>query len=98
LNPPERHWPFGHPSLFKVREMHTTDHSIALRREARLRRLAAKHGLTVRKSRRRDPYVSDFGCYAIEDAATRCLLHVQNPIGSPFALSLDEAEDFVANG
>lgn len=36
-------------------------------RENRLRRMAARQGLALHKSRRRDPYAKDFGLYWVVD-------------------------------
>lgn len=47
------------------------DTAAAKRHEARLRRLAARMGLALCKSRARDPNRMDFGCYRIIDARTR---------------------------
>lgn len=43
-------------------------------RERRLRRVARTQGLVLRKSRRRDPRVSDFGTYSLIDPAINGLL------------------------
>jgi hypothetical protein len=55
-------------------------------REKRLRRAAARQGLRLSKSARRDPYANDYGKYRVEDA------HVSGVIvagASPFDYSLD---------
>jgi hypothetical protein len=55
-------------------------------REKRLRRAAARQGLRLSKSARRDQYANDYGKYRVEDA------HVSGVIvagASPFDYSLD---------
>ena len=55
-------------------------------REKRLRRAAARQGLRLSKSARRDPYANDYGKYRVEDP------HLSGVIvagGSPFDYSLD---------
>lgn len=39
-------------------------------RENRLRRMAQRQGMTVHRSRRRDPLAIDFGTFALDDLAT----------------------------
>lgn len=61
-------------------------------REKRLRRAAARLGLRLSKSARRDPYANDYGKYRVENP------HVNGVIvagGSPFdySLDLDEVEE-----
>jgi len=60
-------------------------------REKRLRRAAARQGLRLSKSARRNPYANDYGKYRVEDP------HLGGSIvagGSPFdySLDLDEVE------
>jgi len=43
-------------------------------REDRVRRMAARHGLTLRKSRRRDARAWDFGSYWLMDADRNALV------------------------
>ena len=59
-------------------------------REARLRRIAAAMGLTVRKSRARDASRMDFGCYRIEGTGG-CPVAGTYPY--PYSLSLDGLEE-----
>jgi hypothetical protein len=54
-------------------------------REDRLRRMAQRQGLTVQKSRRRDPLALDFGVYYVMRGA--------DTIDSPS--SLDELEEYL---
>jgi hypothetical protein len=61
-------------------------------REKRLRRAAARQGLRLSKSARRDPCADDYGKYRVENP------HASGVIvagGSPFeySLDLDEVED-----
>ncbi|MGZ6339312.1 MAG: hypothetical protein ACXWNG_02985 [Candidatus Limnocylindrales bacterium] len=68
-----------------------SERSIAHAREARLRRLARRHGYMVAKSRVRNPNAASFGTYAIIDPATNAVVHVDSGLGS-FGLSLDDLE------
>ena len=61
-------------------------------RENRLRRMAERQGLTITKSRRRDPRATDYGIYWIADARTN-LLH-KGPYQDGFR-DLDEVEAFL---
>jgi hypothetical protein len=54
-------------------------------REDRLRRMAQRQGLTLRKSRRRDPRALDYGRYWLVDANNVVL-------SSDLLITLDEAE------
>jgi hypothetical protein len=58
-------------------------------RENRLRRMAERQGLTLQKSRRRDPHANDYGLYRLLDAKTGAPASV----GDTFRLSLDEIEE-----
>ena len=64
----------------------TTDKS----REARLRRMAARQGLILQKSRRRDPRALGYGGYMLVDASANAVVYGE--LDSPNALTLDEAE------
>jgi hypothetical protein len=61
-------------------------------RENRLRRMAGRQGLVVKKSRRRDPHALDYGIYYVADASTN-LLH-KGPYRDGFA-DLDDLEAFL---
>lgn len=63
----------------------TTDQT----REARLRRVAARQGLQLIKSRARDPRAVTYGTYQICDPQLG-LLYSQERRDSGFGLSLDE--------
>jgi transposase InsO family protein len=60
-------------------------------REKRLRRAAARQGLRLSKSARRNPYANDYGKYRVEDPHLGGLIVAG---GSPFdySLDLDEVE------
>lgn len=58
-------------------------------RENRLRRAADRQGLTLRKSRRRDPRALDFGWWMIVDLSTNMII----PGGDK--LSLDAVESYL---
>jgi hypothetical protein len=60
------------------------------RREAQLRRAAARMGLALRKSRARDMSRMDFGCYRIE---SRDGCPVAGTYPYPYSLSLGGAEE-----
>jgi hypothetical protein len=58
-------------------------------RENRLRRMAARQGLKLRRSARRDPLAADYGLYWLSDAKT-------DRVKSPKAgISLDEIERYL---
>lgn len=59
-------------------------------KENRVRRLAARQGLLLVKSRRRDPNAFDFGGYMLVDAETNGVVAGSSP--GVFSLSLDDAE------
>lgn len=59
-------------------------------RQNRLRRMAERQGLSLTKSRRRDPNALDFGGYMLVDSATNTVVAGSVPV--PFSLSLDEVE------
>lgn len=62
-------------------------------RENRLRRMAARRGLQLVKSRRRDPGAWDFQTYALIDPFLNSL--VFGDPNSGFGKSLDEIEGFM---
>lgn len=61
----------------------------------RLRRMAERQGLSLAKSRRRDPNAVDFGGFMLLDASTNSVVAGGDPI--PYSLSLDEAEAWLAS-
>jgi hypothetical protein len=60
-------------------------------RVIRLRRLAARQGLVLIKSRRRRHDAHDFGVYWLADSSTTAL------VCSQYGLNLDEVEDFLTS-
>lgn len=58
-------------------------------RENRLRRMAERQGLVMRKSRRRDPRAVDYGLYWLSDANTNTLVTDER------GLNLDEIEAYL---
>ncbi len=58
--------------------------------ENRCRRALDRRGLTLQKSRRRDPKAIDYGGYMIVDAATNTAVAGASPIA--FSMSLDDVE------
>jgi hypothetical protein len=69
----------------------TTDAAADRRRDARLRRVAARMGLSLQKSRSRDPARMDYGCYRIVNAERGYVVTGGFPYG--YSLSLDAVED-----
>ena len=59
-------------------------------RENRLRRAAQRQGLTLAKSRRRDPRAYDWGTYMLVDAQTGAV--VASGARSGYMMSLDDIE------
>ena len=59
-------------------------------RQNRLRRMAERQGLSLAKSRRRDPNALDFGGYMLVDATTNAVVAGGSP--GPYSLTLDEVE------
>lgn len=62
-------------------------------RENRLRAMAERQGLSLHKSRRRDPRAMDFDRWMIVDAFTNSI--VAGELNTPRALSLDEVEAYL---
>lgn len=62
-------------------------------KENRLRRVAARRGMRLEKSKRRDPKAIDFGGYMLIDAATNSVVTG----GSPYAYSasLDDIDEYL---
>jgi hypothetical protein len=59
-------------------------------RENRLRRMAARRGLMLEKSRRRDPGATDFGAYWLNDAEGNHRVY-----GDFWGTDLDGIEEFL---
>lgn len=62
-------------------------------RENRVRRMAARQGLRLVKSRRRDPNAVDFGQYWLTDPDTGGLV-----FGDQWGAELDDVEAWLAGG
>jgi hypothetical protein len=64
-------------------------------RENRLRRMAARQGLALAKSRRRDQYAIDYGDYWLVDPDRNAIVY-----GEPgrFHLGLDDVEAYLKGG
>ncbi len=58
-------------------------------KENRLRRMANRQGLILRKSPRRDRRAVDYGMYALVDRKSRGTVHPEGPI-SPYSLTADD--------
>jgi hypothetical protein len=63
-------------------------------REARLRRMAERQGLQLRKSRRRDPLALDYGSYQLIDPGSSSLVFGELAEHG-FGASLDDIEDYL---
>ena len=63
-------------------------------RESRLRRMAARQGLKLRRSPRRDENAIDYGMYAITTYHTGATLHPDGPI-SIFTLDLNDVAEYL---
>ena len=65
-------------------------------RENRLRRIAARQGLSLVKSRRRDQRAVDYGGYMIVDVSTNAVVAGTGAIGRPH-WTLDDVEEYLAS-
>ena len=63
-------------------------------REKRLRRAAARQGLRLSKSARRDPYANDYGKYRIENLRRGGVI-VAGGLPFDYSLDLDEVEQIL---
>jgi hypothetical protein len=63
-------------------------------REARLRRMAERQGLYLRRSRRRDPLALDYGCYYLIEPESNSLVFGELA-GHGFGASLDDIEAYL---
>ena len=61
-------------------------------REKRLRRAAARQGLRLAKSARRDPYANDYGKYRVENPHLGGVI-VAGGLPFDYSLDLDEVEE-----
>lgn len=66
-------------------------------RENRLRRMAERQGLALKKSRRRDERALDFGTYMLVDPYRNSVI-VAGDRNRGYGLSLDEIEAELAEG
>lgn len=72
--------------------MSSTEREVAEKvRENRLRRVAARRGLILQKSRRRDPQALDYGAYWLIDAESNRLI-----FGDQWGTDLDGIEEFLS--
>jgi|HubBroStandDraft_6_1064221.scaffolds.fasta_scaffold176613_1 hypothetical protein len=62
-------------------------------RENRVRRMAKRQGLSLVKSRRRDPNALDYGLYLVLDPASNSIVAGSSEIG--FGLDLDGVESWL---
>lgn len=65
--------------------------------ENRLRRMAGRQGLVLRKSRSRDPRAVDYGLYALIDVETCGAIHPHNVLG-PYDLTLEDVRRYIEDG
>lgn len=63
-------------------------------RENRARRKAARQGLTLSRSRRRDPDAADFGGYMLIDPATNSAVYGASPFA--YSATLADVERWLA--
>ena len=62
-------------------------------RENRLRRIAARRGFILKRSRRRDPQALDYGKYWLIDARTNALVYPKLPASAAeWGTELDDVE------
>jgi hypothetical protein len=66
-------------------------------RENRLRRMADRQGLLLRKSRRRDPNAWDYGTFELIDPSNGCTL-TPSPTGRACGITLDQIEHELESG
>ena len=65
------------------------------REEARLRRLARRYGLEMRKSRRRDPDYLDYGLYGVFDPETGGTMNPSLIGRYPYSWTLEEVREWL---
>jgi hypothetical protein len=65
-------------------------------RENRMRRMADRQGMVLRKSGRRDPRAVDYGMYVLIDAATDAVVAGLSDAGRA-AFTLDDAEAYLTS-
>ena len=64
-------------------------------RENRLRRMAERQGLSVRKSRRRDPRAVDYGLYHLVDTDLNAIIAGGSPWN--YSMTLDDVEEWLTS-
>lgn len=64
-------------------------------RESRARRLAARQGFALRKSRTRNPEAMDYGGFGLVDPASNLIVYGSFNSGR-FIASLDDVEEWLA--
>ena len=64
-------------------------------REERLRQIAEQRGFRLRKSWQQDPWVYDYGLYAIFDADAGVSALPLNRIRTPYVFTLDEVAEWL---
>ena len=64
-------------------------------RETRLRRQAARQGLRLQKSPRRDPSAHDFGTYQLVDDREGWVVLANHQMGQGYGVSLDDIEEWL---
>lgn len=67
-------------------------------RENRLRRVADRQGLTISRSRVRDPQAKDFGLYAVINVIKGTTVNPSLDNRWLHSWTLDEAEDYIYSG
>jgi hypothetical protein len=67
-------------------------------REDRVRRMLARQGYQLTRSRRRDPQARDFGCYAIMDWDRGVFVAGAEGDPAQYRMSLDDAEEWASVG
>ena len=65
-------------------------------RENRLRRIAARQGLTLWKSPRRDPHALGYGTYMLADSATRRVVAMDWNLPGGYGLDLEAIEEVLS--
>lgn len=64
--------------------------------ENRLRRAATRQGLTLQKSKSRDPRAIGYGQFMIIDPQTNAILAGANPYA--YSMTLDDVEEYLTGG
>jgi hypothetical protein len=67
-------------------------------REQRLRRMAARQGLRLVRSRLRDPWAVGYGQYGLIDPSHGGTVNPVGPTGQPTTWTLDDVEEYLTSG